>query len=325
MAVPTPNRGSAPQEQESDVHLVVLAAPVTSGGDGPTTAHRGRRGRRRLAVFASALLVTGALAASLPFLGDADDDTYATPRPDQRTADTVPDPARLTPTGRPARATSSLLPVRTSAQPGPSGTGGPATGPDSPRPTGGRGATGAGGGTAGAPGASGTSAGGGSSPDGTTGRTADENSTRAAAVSFTDPAPRGDAYVEVPHCARLTGTALIPQGTRLWFAVRYTGDARYQLMGPAELGALTADRRTRWSKVIRLGNPDQYLKGRVIALFVPQRWADYLMAARGYDDQRPLLDSGKGDPLGISAPVLPPDSSTEGELKVQRDRSAPCD
>ncbi|MGC0327254.1 hypothetical protein RKD23_000244 [Streptomyces sp. SAI-170] len=315
MAVPTPDRGNAPQEQESDVHLVVLAAPGASGGDGLTPAHRGRRGRRRLAVLASALLVTGALAASLPFLGDAEDDTYATPRPDQRTADTVPDPARLTPTGRPARATSSLLPVRTSAQPRQPGTGGPATGRDSP----GRGASG------GTVGASGTPGGGGSPVGGPVGRATDENSTRAAAVTFTDPAPRGDAYVEVPHCARLTGTALIPQGTRLWFAVRYTGDARYQLMGPAELGALTADRRTRWSKVIRLGNPDQYLKGRVIALFVPHRWADYLLAARGYDDQRPLLDSGQGDPFGISAAVLPPDSSTEGELKVQRDRSAPCD
>ncbi|MET9734444.1 hypothetical protein ABZZ79_28555 [Streptomyces sp. NPDC006458] len=308
---------------EIELPTVVLTAPPGGRRSGPSGT--ARHARRWYAVAACLLLVAVASLTGLLLTTGPDDDSSALPRPDQRTG--APGPASRAPATASARRTeASGTPGTASA--GPTGGAESTAGRASPGPTGDHGDGRSGGrghgGSGGTDGTAGGASGGGdatvpgvpSVPDGTGGSAED------AAVVFTDPAPQGDAYVEVDHCAHLTGTARVPDGKRLWFAVRYTHDARYSLMGPADGGELPSNRRTPWSKVIRLGNADQYLKGRVIALFLPKGWADYLLAANGYEGDPALIDSGNGHPYGISAPVLPPDSVQVGELKVQRDRNS---
>ncbi|MFE1442555.1 hypothetical protein [Streptomyces sp. NPDC058739] len=319
---------SAPaQSSEIELPTVVLTSPPGDRGSG--RARTVRRARRRYALLACLLLVAVASLTGLLLASGPDDDFSAQPRPDQRTGDAVPGPASRAPVS-PSAAETGAGGTPGAASPGPSGGTASATGQAaSPGPSGDRGdGQGQGhrqGGSGGTHTSSGGASGGGGAavpgvppaPGGTGGRVADD-----AAVVFTDPAPQGDAYVKVAHCARLTGTARVPEGKRLWFAVRYTHDPRYNLMGPADGDVLPSDRRTPWSKVIRLGNADQYLKGRVIALFLPRNWADYLLSANGYEGDPALIDSGDGHPHGIASPALPPDSVQVAALKVQRDRNS---
>ncbi|MFF0204043.1 hypothetical protein [Streptomyces sp. NPDC005017] len=315
---------SAPaRSSEIELPTVVLTAPPGDRGSG--RARTAGRARRRYALLACLLLVAVASLTGLLLAPGPDDDLSALPRPDQRTGDAAPGPASRAPAsasaaetdagGTPGTASPGPTASATgqAASPGPSGDHGDGQGQGQRQ--GGSGGTHAGSG--GASGGGATVPGVPPAPDGTGGRAADD-----AAVVFTDPAPQGDTYVKVAHCARLTGTARVPEGKRLWFAVRYTDDPRYSLMGPADGDVLPSDRRTPWSKVIRLGNADQYLKGRVIALFLPRNWADYLLSANGYEGGPALIDSGDGRPHGIASPALPPDSVQVAALKVQRDRNS---
>jgi len=265
--------------------------PVTLGSAGPDRSRGRKRRRRRMALGAGAVLASAALLAlALAALarGPVDEVSLG--------------PTRPTAPGSPA--TASRTPTATTA------TTAATTGATTARPT-----------TTPTAVAAGSTPAAASRPKATQERQPAVNS---ADVTFTDPAPDGDTYISVPHCPRLKGQARVPSGYRLWFTTRYIGETRYNLLGPADTFKAVAGKPATWSKVVVLGGDDQFLKGTVTAVFIPEEWAAYLLSAYG-SGGRPLIDSTRGDVTGFTTAGLPPHSKAVSTLKVKRaEGSRPC-